>query len=71
VIFREVSIGRECSTGCHLGKSPSARQSILLVAMLPEAVTDHYLADLTTKHGAKLATFDQNISHKVSRLSRS
>jgi uncharacterized protein len=26
-------------------------------------VTDHYLADLAAKHGAKLATFDTNIAH--------
>ena len=30
-----------------------------------EEVTDLYLADLAAKHGAKLATFDQSISHKA------
>jgi len=28
-----------------------------------EEVTDHYLADLATLHGARLATFDQNLNH--------
>jgi len=28
-----------------------------------EEVTDHYLADLATRHGARLATFDQNLIH--------
>jgi len=28
-----------------------------------EEVTDHYLADLATLHGARLATFDQNLTH--------
>ncbi len=28
-----------------------------------EEVTDHYLADLATLHGARLATLDQNLSH--------
>jgi|SRR5665213_1039180 len=28
-----------------------------------EGVTDHYLADLAVLHGARLATFDQNITH--------
>jgi toxin-antitoxin system PIN domain toxin len=28
-----------------------------------EEVTDHYLADLATLHGARLATFDQNPTH--------
>ena len=30
-----------------------------------EEVTDHYFADLAVAHGAKLATLDQNISHKA------
>ncbi len=30
-----------------------------------EAVTDQYLADLAVRHGAKLVTLDQNISHKA------
>jgi len=28
-----------------------------------EEVTDHYLADLATMHGARLATLDQNLIH--------
>ena len=28
-----------------------------------EKVTDHYLADLAAKHGARLATLDRNIHH--------
>jgi predicted nucleic acid-binding protein len=28
-----------------------------------EEVTDHYLADLATLHGARLATLDQNLAH--------
>ena len=28
-----------------------------------ENVTDHYLADLAAKHGARLATFDTTIAH--------
>jgi toxin-antitoxin system PIN domain toxin len=28
-----------------------------------EEVTDHYLADLAALHGARLATFDQNVTH--------
>jgi hypothetical protein len=32
------------------------------------AVTDHYLADLASAHGAKLATLDQNIFHKAVEL---
>lgn len=35
--------------GSHPGKS--------------DEVTDHYLADLATLHGAKLATFDQGLRH--------
>lgn len=30
-----------------------------------EQVTDHYLADLASKHGLKLATFDTGIKHKA------
>jgi toxin-antitoxin system PIN domain toxin len=30
-----------------------------------EMVTDHYLADLAASHGSKLATLDENISHKA------
>jgi len=30
-----------------------------------EMVTDQYLADLAATHGAKLATLNQNISHKA------
>jgi predicted nucleic acid-binding protein len=33
-----------------------------------EEVTDHYLADLATKHGMKLATLDQGISHPAVEL---
>lgn len=33
-----------------------------------EVVTDHYLADLAKTHRAKLATFDQNISHKSAEV---
>lgn len=32
-------------------------------ATASELVMDHYLADLATKHGLKLATFDGQISH--------
>jgi len=28
-----------------------------------EEVTDHYLADLAKRHGARLATLDQNLAH--------
>jgi predicted nucleic acid-binding protein len=28
-------------------------------------LTDHYLADLAAKHGARLATLDKNIAHPV------
>jgi toxin-antitoxin system PIN domain toxin len=28
-----------------------------------DEVTDHYLADLATLHGARLATLDQNLTH--------
>ena len=30
-----------------------------------EEVTDHYLADLAAKHGARLGTFDTGIKHAV------
>lgn len=30
-----------------------------------EEVTDHYLANLAHKHGAKLVTFDEDIKHNV------
>jgi uncharacterized protein len=30
---------------------------------ISEDVTDHYLADLATLHGARLATFDQSLIH--------
>jgi hypothetical protein len=33
-----------------------------------EEVTDHYLADLAAKHGAKLGTFDQSITHPAVEL---
>ncbi|HUD49802.1 MAG TPA: hypothetical protein VMR33_23450 [Candidatus Baltobacteraceae bacterium] len=29
-----------------------------------EEVTDHYLADLATRHGVRLATLDQNLIHR-------
>jgi uncharacterized protein len=35
-----------------------------------EQVTDHYLADLATKHGLKLATLDGNVSHAVVEVIR-
>lgn len=35
-----------------------------------EEVTDLYLADLAQKHGMKLATFDERIVHRPSRVSR-
>ncbi len=33
-----------------------------------EEVTDSYLADLAAKHGAKLATLDQGISHPAAEV---
>jgi len=30
-----------------------------------EMITDNYLADLAASHGSKLATLDENISHKA------
>jgi len=48
------------------------RKAVRIAADLPaldshpgrsEEVTDHYLADLATLHGARLATLDQNLTH--------
>ena len=33
-----------------------------------DQVTDHYLADLASKHGLKLATFDQQLNHPSAEL---
>ncbi len=33
-----------------------------------EEVTDHYLADLASKHGFKLATFDQQLVHPAAEI---
>jgi toxin-antitoxin system PIN domain toxin len=33
-----------------------------------DQVTDHYLADLATRHGFKLATMDQNLKHAAAEL---
>ena len=35
-----------------------------------EQVTDHYLADLSARHGLRLATLDERISHPAAEVVR-
>ncbi len=55
-----------------LNQFATDRKAVRIAADLPalgshpgksEEVTDHYLADLASLHGARLATLDQNINH--------
>ncbi|MGD0814540.1 MAG: PIN domain-containing protein [Verrucomicrobiota bacterium] len=55
-----------------LNQFAADRKAVRIAADLPaleshpgksEEVTDHYLADLATLHGARLATFDQSLAH--------
>jgi toxin-antitoxin system PIN domain toxin len=55
-----------------LNQFATDRKAVRIAADLPaldshpgksEEVTDHYLADLATLHGARLATLDQNLTH--------
>jgi toxin-antitoxin system PIN domain toxin len=55
-----------------LNKFATDRKAVRIADDLPvldshprksEEVTDHYLADLATQHGARLATLDQNLNH--------
>jgi toxin-antitoxin system PIN domain toxin len=55
-----------------LNQFATDRKAVRIAADLPaldshpgksEEVTDHYLADLAALHGARLATFDQNLTH--------
>jgi toxin-antitoxin system PIN domain toxin len=55
-----------------LNQFAADRKAVRIAADLPaldshpgksEQVTDHYLADLATLHGIRLATLDQNLTH--------
>jgi hypothetical protein len=47
---------------------PDDLQALQSSPKVSEGVTDHYLADLAAKHGARLATLDQRISHTAVEL---